>query len=127
MIVIKTKASKLKIPDGTGWKCKASITYKQFTEKEMGTLTPTEKKYITKAARAYHAWESLDEYIKSEQKRLLALLRDWGKKQDAYKKYLWKVQSPACDELSAQMCVIQYRDYMLKDGTDEIPSDEIPF
>ncbi len=120
MIVIKTKASKRKKPDGTGWKCEASITYKQFTEKEMETLTPTEKKYITKAAVAYHEWECCNGHIKSEQKRLLALLRDWGKKQDAYKKYLWKVQSPACDELSAQMCVIQYRDYM-RTQTDEFP------
>ena len=127
MITIETKASKRKNPDGTGWKCTASITYKQFTPSELETLTPTEKEYITKAAVAYHEWESCDRHIKSQQKRLLALLRDWGKKQDAYKKYLWKVQSPACDELSAQMCVIQYRDYMLTDGTDEIPSDEIPF
>ena len=127
MIVIKTKASKLKIPDGTGWKCRASITYKQFTEKEMGTLTPTEKKYITKAARAYHAWESLDEHIKSEQKRLLALEREQIKTLQAYSRYLRKVNSPVIGFISEWMCVIQYRDYMRKDGTDEVPSDEIPF
>ena len=128
MIQIKTKGYLRKSRNGTGYKGKSSMCYKQFTQEELQTLTPTEKEYITKAARAYHAWESLDEHIKSEQKRLLALLRDWGKKQDAYRKYLWKVQSPACDELSAQMCVIQYRDYMRKECTDDdIPTDEIPF
>ena len=119
MITINTKASKRKKPDGTGWKCEASITYKQFTQEELQTLTPTEKKYITDAAVAYNEWEKLDRYIKFQQKTLLALLRDWGKKQVAYRKYLWKVQSPACDELSAQMCAIQYRDYLRH--TEELP------
>jgi len=127
VIVIKTKASKRKNPDGTGWKCKASITYKQFTEKEMETLTPTEKKYITQAALAYNEWESLDEHIKSLQKRLLALECEQIKTLQAYSRYLREVNSPVMGFISEVMCVIQYRDYMRKDGTDEIPTDEIPF
>jgi hypothetical protein len=120
VIVIKTKASKRKKPDGTGWKCKASITYKQFTQEELETLTPTEKKYITKAALAYHEWESLDGHIKSEQKRLIALEREQIKTLQAYSRYLRKVNSPVMGFISEWMCVIQYRDYM-QAHTDEMP------
>ena len=126
MITIKTKASKRKKPDGTGWKCEASITYEQFTAREMESLTPTERKYITTAAEAYSVLEANEVYIKYQQKKLPALERERIKTLQAYSRYLQKENSPVSGLITVMMRVILYRDYMRKDGTDESP-DEIPF
>lgn len=124
MITIKTKASKRKKPDGTGWKCKASITYKQFTQEELETFTPTEKKYITAAAKAYSEWESSECSVKYARQRLFLHEREQIKTLQAYSRYLRKVNSPVSGVITVMMRVIQYSDYIL---TRTQEHDDVPF
>ena len=124
MIQIKTKASKGKKPIDTGWKCKASITYKKLTEEQFEALTPTERKYITAAAKAYSEWETSERCVKYARQRLFLHERERIKTLQAYSRYLQKENSPVSGFITVMMRVIQYSDYIL---TRTQEHDDVPF